>query len=79
MSRPEDETLLRDMLDYARRAVSAVSGRSRPDLETDALLAPAVERLIEVVGEAATKVSDPEKGTLPGIPWRDIVGVGPVH
>jgi uncharacterized protein with HEPN domain len=71
----EDEALLRDMLDYARKAVSAVGRRSRPDLETDALLAAAVERFVEVVGEAATKVSEPEQRANPDIPWRDIIGM----
>ena len=75
MRRREDEALLRDMLDYARKAVSAVDRRLRPDLETDPLLAAALERFVEIVGEAATKVSDPEQGANPGIPWRDIIGM----
>jgi uncharacterized protein with HEPN domain len=53
MTPPEDEILLRDMLDHARRAAEAVAGRHRHDLETDFVLAAALERFIEVIGEAA--------------------------
>ena len=57
MRPPEDEVLLRDMLDYARRAVEAVRGRDRSELDSDLTLAAALERFIEVIGEAARKVS----------------------
>ena len=38
MKRPEDEILLRDMVDHARRAVAAVAGKERGDLDVDDLL-----------------------------------------
>jgi uncharacterized protein with HEPN domain len=72
---PEDEALLRDMLDHARRAVAAVAGKERSDLETDFVLAAALERFIEVIGEAATKISAETKTSAPQIPWREIVGM----
>jgi uncharacterized protein with HEPN domain len=75
MRRREDEALLRDMLDYAKRASAAIAGRSRSELEYDALLAPALERFVEIVREAATKVSDSEQAANPDIPWRDIIGM----
>ena len=54
MRPPEDEVLLRDMLDHARRAVGAMDRRTRTDLESDPILAAAMERFIEVTGEAAS-------------------------
>jgi uncharacterized protein with HEPN domain len=66
MKRPEDEILLRDMVDYARRAVAAVAGRDRGDLDVDDILAAALERFIEVVGEAASKISPAARESLPG-------------
>jgi len=33
MKRPEDEILLRDMVDHAGRAIAAVAGRRRGDLD----------------------------------------------
>ena len=75
MRPPEDEVLLRDMLDHARRAVGAVAKKERPDLESDYVLAAALERFIEVIGEAATKLSAGTKGSAPQIPWREIIGM----
>lgn len=75
MRPPEEEVLLRDMLDHARRAVSAVAGKERADLDADFILAAALERFIEVVGEAASKVSPETKADTPQIPWREIVGM----
>jgi len=41
----------------------------------DDVLAAALERFIEVVGEAACKVSPATKLELQSIPWREIVGM----
>ena len=75
MKRPEDEILLRDMVDHATRAIAAVAGRRREDLDVDHVLAAALERFIEVVGEAASKVSLAERESLPGVPWFEIIGM----
>ena len=75
MRPPEDEALLRDMLDHARRAVAAVAEKERSDLESDFVLAAALERFIDVIGEAATKTSAKTKASAPQVPWREIVGM----
>lgn len=75
MSLPEDDARLRDMLDYAGKAVEAISSRSRADLDRDAVLAAALERFVEIIGEAASRVSDERKAAAPDIPWRQIVGM----
>jgi uncharacterized protein with HEPN domain len=56
MRPPEDDVLLRDMLDHARRASGAIAGRTRADLDKDYVIAAALERFIEVIGEAPSKV-----------------------
>ena len=63
------------MLDHARRAVAAVSGRERADLDSDFILAAALERFIEIIGEAAAKVSPTTHARAAQIPWREIVGM----
>ena len=75
MRPPEDEVLLRDMLDHARRAGDAVAGRRRSDLDTDPVLAAALERFIEVIGEAASKISTATQESAEEIPWRQIIGM----
>jgi uncharacterized protein with HEPN domain len=73
--RPPDDVLLRDMRDHARRAVAALTGKERAEFDSDPILAAALERFIEVVGEAASKVSPTTQAATPTIPWREIVGM----
>lgn len=75
MRQPEDQVLLKDMVEHARRAIAACRGRRREDLETDAVLAAALERFIEVAGEAASKVSPATRERLAGIQWAEIIGM----
>lgn len=71
-----DETRLRDMLDEARRARRFVEGKTRADLSTgDQMLGFAVVRALEIVGEAANKVSQATRDTLPQVRWGDIIGM----
>ncbi|OGH55577.1 MAG: hypothetical protein A3G34_00685 [Candidatus Lindowbacteria bacterium RIFCSPLOWO2_12_FULL_62_27] len=63
------------MLDAAKEAREFVSGRSRPDLDSSRMLALSLVKCIEIVGEAATKVSDETRNRQPHVPWLDIVGM----
>ena len=74
MSRHDVSVRLRHMLDYARKAVAFSQGRSRVDLDDDELLALALARLLEVIGEAAKSVSAEKRAQSTDIPWREITG-----
>lgn len=72
---PRDDLVrLRHMLDAARKARRFVQDRKRADLEMDEMLALAIVRLLEIVGEAAAHVSEPVQADLPDIPWRQLTG-----
>ena len=73
MPRREDENRLRHMLDHSREAVALVAGKTRADLEHERLLQLGIVRLVEIVGEAAARVSKEAQGAYPGIPWAQIV------
>lgn len=75
MKQPEDRVLLLDMLDHARLAVAAAKGRRRMDLDLDPILAAALERFVEVIGEAAGKISQQTRDAMGEIPWREIIGM----
>jgi len=75
MSRKNDTVRLRHMLDHAREAVEMARGRSRSELETDRALNLALVRLLEIVGEAAGRVSQETQSRRPEIPWQQIVGL----
>ena len=74
MSLP-DPVRLRHMVEAIEAAMQFAKGRSRADLDTDAMLMFALVRAVEVVGEAASKVSDATRAKMPGVPWREMVGM----
>ena len=74
MSR-EDEVRLRHMADAAREATSFVTGRTRGDLGADRQLVMALVKEIEIVGEAAARVSEAARECLPDIPWDELIGM----
>ena len=75
MSRRESSVSIRQMQDHAQEAVELMRGRSRSDLDSDRLLALAVVRLLEIIGEAAGRVPAEEQARRPTIPWASIVGL----
>ena len=73
--RTEDRIRLLHMIEAAHAAMDFIAGRQRGDLQTDRMLLFAALRAIEVMGEAASKVSDEVRQTNPAIPWIAIVGM----
>ena len=71
----EDIVRLRHMLEAAEQAVSFARGRERNDLHADQMLLFAVVRAIEIVGEAAGKVSAESRKQCPGLPWPSIIAM----
>jgi uncharacterized protein with HEPN domain len=74
MPKKSDIIRLRHMLDASLKAAEFARGHDRPDLDRDEKLALALVRLIEIIGEAAAKVSPDVQVTNAQIPWKDIVG-----
>ena len=68
-----DAGYLLDMLEHARGVVRAVAGRTLDDYLRDEDLRLAVERRIEIIGEAARRVSEDFQKRHHEIPWHKIV------
>ncbi len=66
---PEDDVRIHHLVDAAETAIRFASDRSRGDLESDEMLALALTKLIEIIGEAAKQVSDETKAAHPDVPW----------
>lgn len=75
MSRHDDRTSLRHMLDHAIEAHEMASGKTRQDVETDRQLNLSLVRLLEIVGEAASRVSNDLRERNPQVPWPQIVSL----
>jgi len=68
-----DAVYLWDMLNAARGVVDSLSVVTFDQYSTDETLRLATERRIEIIGEAARRISAIFKNAHPEIPWRLIV------
>lgn len=73
--KPEDRVRWQHMIEAAEDALRFVAGRARADLETDRMLLFAILRAIEIIGEAANKVSPDTRAAHAEIPWAAIIGM----
>lgn len=73
--RKDDIIRLQHMVDAAKEAMSFVANRSRSDLNNNRMLVLSLLKDIEIIGEAASKVSTEVRDTYINIPWLDIIGM----
>lgn len=73
---PKDDLVyLGHMLDMARKALKLVQGKSRAEYDQDEALRLALAHLLQVIGEAARRVSPAYCQVHPQIPWKAITGM----
>ena len=75
MTRHRDEVYLRHMPSHAREAVSILDGRPREELAGSRILQLALLHLVEIVGEAASKVSQDAQASMQQLPWRAMIAM----
>jgi len=66
---------LKHMLDCAKSALNLVKSRTFDDMVNDRMFRMALIKEIEILGEAATKISDETRKQFPDIPWKPIIGM----
>src|SRR5262245_51391094 len=72
---PHDRVRLRHMADAMNAAMRFTTDRVRSDLDIDEMLLFALVRAVEIVGEAAARVTDETRTQIPDLPWAAIVGM----
>jgi uncharacterized protein with HEPN domain len=72
---PEDLIRVRHMLDAINEALVFSQGKSRDDLDNNRMLTLAIIKELEIIGEAASKITPEFKANQPLVPWLDIVGM----
>ena len=72
---PRDPAYLEDMLEAIERIRRYVGRKRRAGFLGDSLLQDAVIRNVEIVGEAASRVSPKFAAQQAELPWRAIVGM----
>ena len=72
---PDDRIRVLHMIEAAEAAQAFIVGRHPGDLATDRMLLLALERTIEIIGEAATKISVETKSAATDVPWAQIAAM----
>ncbi len=75
MTKIDDLTRLKHIKHAIEEAISFVQGRPRQDLEKERMLTLALVKLIEIIGEAANKISLEKQNQYSKIPWRRMIGM----
>jgi uncharacterized protein with HEPN domain len=71
----KDIVRLRHINDASEKIIGFTAQASRVTLSIDEKLALAVVRLIEIIGEAASKIGDDTRSVHSSIPWREMTGM----
>lgn len=69
-----DAAYLWDMLQAAKEVDEMMEGHDLAGFLENRMLQRAVERSLEIIGEAARRVSSKGQDATPEIPWREIIG-----
>ena len=72
--KPDDTIRIRHIIDAAEEALSFVSGVTEKGFSQNRMLILSVIKDIEIIGEAASRISEEIRMKYPDVPWRDIVG-----
>ena len=75
MNRRDDRVGLVDMGVYATKAINTLGSASQDELDQNEMMQFALMKLVEIVGEAANRVSNQTQRTHTEIPWADVIGM----
>ena len=72
---PHDRWRLQHMIEAAESTQKFIAGRERADLDKDQMLVFAIVRALEIIGEAASKISEETRSAHGAIPWKAVIGM----
>ena len=75
MALRDDQVSLQQMLDSTRKALYLATSRSRPALDDDWVTTLALMQLLQIIGEAARRLSDGIRQQYPQVPWGQFIGL----
>ena len=70
-----DEAYLLDIIIAAKQAMKFSEGLAWEKFKTSSLHQHAIMRVLEIVGEAARKISSETKAAHHEVPWNDMIGM----
>ena len=75
MALHDDQVSLQQMLDSTRKALYLAARHSRPSLDEDWVTTLALMQLLQIIGEAARRLSDGIRQQHPQVPWGQLIGL----
>lgn len=72
---PGDRVRIRHMIDSAQTALRFVVDRKRSDLDADEMLTFALVRAVEIIGEAASRLTSDARAEVADVPWAEVIGM----
>ena len=72
---PRDIESLLDILHAAEKAMMFVGGKTKEEFYEDIECQFAVVRAIEIIGEAARRISEEMVAAHPELPWREMISM----
>ena len=73
--KPEDKVRIQHMIEGVEEALSFSSDVTENDFFKNRMLILSVIKDIEIIGEAASKISEETRSKFLQIPWKDIIGM----
>jgi uncharacterized protein with HEPN domain len=70
-----DDAYLVDILDAAKLALAYVSGKTKDEFDNDIQCQDAVIRRLEILGEAARRVTEQTRAKFPLLPWNAMMNM----
>jgi uncharacterized protein with HEPN domain len=70
-----DQAYFFDIAEAARLAVLYVEQTTREEFLSDTKSQDSVIRRLEIIGEAARRISEETRKAYPGLPWKEMIGM----
>ncbi|MBI2759809.1 MAG: DUF86 domain-containing protein, partial [Chloroflexi bacterium] len=75
MKQPDDPMRAGHILDAGELVLQWTAGKTRAEFDEDLLLQSAVAHQVQIIGEAASRLTDAFRRTHADVPWRSIIGM----
>ncbi len=71
MTRRDPMVYIFHMMDYSHDALDMAQGHSRTDMDNNAMLNLALQKVIQIISASASQVPDDLRRSHPEVPWED--------